>query len=76
MTRDRQSDRITWGSPSPDVCQLCGVTIGEVFIDASLHGLGWALVCPGCHHQHGKGLGTGRGQKYEKQGEEWVKVEG
>lgn len=54
-----------------------GDPIKEVFIDgATVHGP-WAVMTPASHDYYGRGLGTGRGQKYMKQADgKWLKVEG
>jgi hypothetical protein len=51
--------------------------ITDTFIDgATIYGP-WAMMTPASHRLYGQGLGTGRGQKYEKQSDgQWLKVEG
>ncbi len=60
------------------VCDLCSNPIDKTFVDGSVAGFGsWAIMCSNCHHSHGVGLGTGKGQKYERQSDErWLKTEG
>ena len=51
--------------------------ITDTFIDGvTVHGP-WAIMTPASHERHGRGLGTGQGQKYKKQADgRWLKVEG
>lgn len=66
----------TWMGIPPSKCDICGSAITDTFIDGkTIHGP-WGNMCPECHKRFGCGLGTGRGQKYEKQGDYWVKVAG
>ena len=66
-----------WISPVPTSCQICEQPITESFIDGRLRGTGsWAIMCPDCHSDHGIGIGTGRGQLYERAGLNWNKTEG
>jgi len=65
-----------WYGTWPASCQMCNMPLDKVeyFVDgATVYGP-WALMCPGCHEQDGRGLGTGRGQKYNSKTLE--KVEG
>lgn len=66
-----------WFGNPPEQCDICRADITDTFIDGkTIHGP-WANMCPACHKNYGIGLGTGRGQKYTKQGPiDWVKVEG
>jgi hypothetical protein len=44
------------------------------FIDGkTVHGP-WAIMCQNCYWGHGAGIGVGRGQQYEWDGEHWVKI--
>lgn len=49
-------------------CDIChGEIRGKVsyFVDgATIYGP-FALMCPTCHEKFGRGLGTGKGQKYD-----------
>jgi hypothetical protein len=61
----------------PGDCNVCCVEFKEHFIDGSTVFGPWANMCPDCHSRHGVGLGTGRGQKYEKQEDgRWLKIAG
>ena len=65
-----------WMGPAPTHCDLCCAPITKVFIDGrTVHGC-WANMCEACHSQVGVGLGTGKGQKYDRDGESWIKVAG
>jgi hypothetical protein len=48
--------------------------VGKPFVDGRVAGSSsWAIMCLDCHKKYGAGLGTGKGQKYNAEGE---KVEG
>lgn len=55
-------------------CDICGELFTDYFIDgyANVGGGGWCLTCPSCHEQVGRGLGEGRGQKYDAKTKELV----
>jgi hypothetical protein len=53
-----------WTSKIPTNCEVCGLPMGEFFIDGSVDGGAWALMCEECHTIKGAGLGIGRGQRY------------
>lgn len=65
-----------WLGPAPTHCDLCTEPITNVFIDGRTNFGPWANMCPECHKANGVGLGTGRGQKYERQNDSWIKTEG
>jgi len=68
---------VKWSGHAPDRCDLCRVPIQNTFVDGKTNMGPWASMCPDCHDAHGVGLGTGMGQKYQKQPNgEWIKVEG
>jgi hypothetical protein len=73
-----------WSGTNPTQCEVCDCSLircGE-FIDGKTKMGPWAMMCPGCHKSHGCGLGTGKGQKYERRETmkdgmpliDWVKV--
>jgi hypothetical protein len=68
-----------WLSPPPRACDGCDDTITDVFYDAKTSMGPWGLLCDRCF-THGPGLGklgTGLGQKYEKQPSgKWLKTGG
>lgn len=67
----------TWCGTPPEICNLCQLLIDEGFIDGQLaqppHS--WAILCPKCHKENGRGLGPGLGQLYQKIGDVFVKIE-
>ncbi len=63
-----------WLGSSPTQCDVCRGGIHSRFIDGKVDRGGWAILCPLCHAKFGNGLGVGRGQAYEKVGEEWIKI--
>lgn len=69
-----------WFGTIPAQCDLCKQPIKDVFIDGATKMGCWANMCPSCHRNRGHGLGTGRGQKYQRKlvdGKEvWVKIAG
>ncbi len=68
--------KVYWSSPVGIEADF-GDTLETTIIDGvTIHGP-WALMTPFNHRRYGQGLGTGRGQKYEKQEDgKWLKVEG
>lgn len=65
-----------WEGSEPDQCQTCQRDYEGVMYDARLplHG-SWANICRRCFVAFGCRLGTGWGQKYEKQPDgSWLKV--
>jgi len=72
--------RTFWASNVPDFDDF-GNPIHDVFIDGATRFGYWALMTPESHVAFGVGLGTGYGQKYQKQpivprAYMWLKVEG
>lgn len=66
-----------WGGPVPEQCDLCdGPFPDNTFVDGRTQMGPWAIMCRGCHLTHGFGLGTGKGQKYHKTPDGWIKIEG
>ncbi len=66
----------TWMGTPPEKCDICNRKITRVFIDGKTDLGPWAIMCPACYKVHGIGLGLGLGQRYVKQSDRWVKVEG
>lgn len=54
-----------WLGTPPGICDLCGRDISKTFVDGATQLGVWALMCMTCHTNHGNGLGTGKGQKYQ-----------
>jgi hypothetical protein len=66
-----------WMGTKPRKCDLCHEQIEDTFIDGVTMYGPWGIMCPSCHKVKGKGLGTGRGQKYNlDETGEYIKVEG
>lgn len=59
-----------------DKCDLCHTPLHQGFVDGATEHGPWAIMCSICHAFHGIGLGTGLGQYYVPQGDDWVKVAG
>lgn len=54
-----------------------GYPIIDKFIDGKTFRGPWAIMTPHAHDQWGRGLGTGKGQLYEKQEDgRWLKTQG
>ena len=53
------------GTP-PTNCDACARPITRAFIDGATRIGPWGNLCPVCHDMYGRGLGTGKGQKYER----------
>lgn len=72
-----------WSGRPPAECDICEAPLAdslEGFVDgATLEGP-WANMCLGCHGTYGRGLGTGKGQRYAPETRDgclvWVKKEG
>ena len=63
-----------WLSALPTECDLCHTNLtGRTFVDGKTAFGPWGLMCEACHRDQGIGLGTGKGQKYDKTG---VKIGG
>lgn len=72
---------IKWLGKVPTHCNICRNTIQRTFVDAPTTSGQWAIMCPSCHPIHARHpgkLGTGCGQKFEKQGtgDDWIKTAG
>lgn len=63
----------TWGGhvPAKDDFQN---PITDEFVDGMTSLGGWAMMSPKSFKMYGTGIGAGRGQKYQKQGDDWVKI--
>lgn len=61
----------------PDVCDIDGKPFDTRMYDCKTKSGPWGNICHTCYLKHGVGLGTGRGQKYERQPDgRWLKVAG
>ena len=54
-----------WMGSKPVNCQLCNKPFQDTFVDGRTEYGMWALMCVDCHDKRGRGLGMGRGQKYD-----------
>lgn len=60
----------------PTRCDVCGAPITDEFVDGKTKMGPWADMCPGCFSAYGVGLGVGRGQRYRREADKFVKMEG
>lgn len=61
----------------PEMCDLCGRTIQNDFVDGRIKSGHWANMCFRCYEENGVGLGTGKGQHYVKgHNGNFIKMEG
>lgn len=68
---------VFWCGPAPAKCDISGRDITNEFIDGATTMGPWANMHPEAHQLYGRGLGTGKGQRYQKQADgRWKKVEG
>ena len=63
-----------WMGSKPERCDLCNKPLKQQFVDGRTWAGQWGLLCIGCHHREGVGLGLGKGQRYDLQTLE--KIEG
>jgi hypothetical protein len=68
---------VFWIGSEIEKCDICKMKIWSFFVDGKTSHGPWGILCPSCHRIYGVGLGTGRGQKYERQEDgRWLKIEG
>lgn len=61
---------------NPTACDACHAPLGHSFVDGWTP-RGWGILCDPCHGALGRGLGIGRGQRYEKQTDgKWLQTAG
>lgn len=66
-----------WYGEPPEECDICKSKLTFEFVDGATILRSWAFMCDPCHIRYGRGLGTGKGQKYRKSAAGiWVKVLG
>lgn len=76
MSEDQTTPRKRVWMGSEPKCDVCQAVPADRFVDGkTIHGP-WAMLCLKCHKRMGVGVGQGRGQLYELQGNEWVKIGG
>lgn len=65
-----------WCGEPPRSCQVCDQPIKDVFVDGMTQWGPWGFMCPTCHALHGEGIGTGKGQMYQRQADDrWLKID-
>ncbi len=64
-----------WLDAPPTKCDICDQIIEDEFVDGETNTTMWAIMCPVCHEEQGKGIGPGIGQRYRKDGDKWPKAE-
>lgn len=68
--------RKTYINP-PKHCDLCRTPISKSFVDGATKMGPWANMCLDCHRMQGRGLGLGKGQQYQNDGNgTFVKIAG
>jgi hypothetical protein len=76
MTTNTKQAAVYWTGTSPVVDDF-GEQITAAFVDGKTRHGPWAIMSPASFVLEGIALGTGRGQKYEKQADgRWLKTEG
>jgi hypothetical protein len=71
----KQQAKYWMGSP-PVNCDICHKPFGDSFTDGATTMGPWGNMCSSCFTKFGVGLGTGRGQRYEKQKDgRWLKTQ-
>lgn len=72
-----QHTRVYWGGSPVVNCDLCTRPLIKKFYDAKTNRGPWGMLCNSCFITDGVGLGTGRGQKFERQSDgRWLKTGG
>ena len=67
---------VEWIGTVP-TCNFCQKSLVSVFVDGKTNLGPWATMCLDCHRVNGLGLGTGLGQKYQRNADgKWYKVGG
>lgn len=74
VASDEVSTVKRWHGPIPEACDICERVLTVTFVDGATVGGPWAIMCRGCAMMHGRGIGTGRGQRYRVS--DGVKIEG
>lgn len=72
----KASKKRIWQGKPPIECEFCHTPITTQFVDGRVKHGPWGVMCTECHRTRGRGLGLGVGQRYEKQGDVFVAIEG
>lgn len=61
-----------------DKCDVCETSLTTEYVDGATMLGPWANMCPACFSMYGRGIGTGRGQRYERVtiNDKWQKTAG
>lgn len=66
-----------WLGAVPQKCDIGGEPITDTFVDGATKSGPWANMCPKCAKTHGRGIGVGKGQLYQKNDAgKFVKIKG
>ena len=65
-----------WVGTTPSRCDICKTSIITEFVDGCTRLGSWAIMDADCFARFGVGLGKGFGQRYVREGDVFVKVEG
>ena len=66
-----------WIGAAPCTCDICKAELVGMFVDGKTQMGPWACMCAECHARVGVGLGTGGGQRYERQADgSWLCTKG
>jgi hypothetical protein len=76
MPNKSQGPEVYWKGSDP-IKDDFDVRIIDTFVDGKTKQGPWAMMAPSSFQLYGVGLGLGKGQKYQKQGDgKWLKIEG
>lgn len=64
-----------WFGSKPK-CDFCKCEPEARFVDGKTRLGPWAIMCEACYEFHGRGIGLGLGQMYERVETKWLKVAG
>lgn len=57
-------------------CDICGLHCEDVLIDAKTKKGPWATMCENCFKKYGIKIAPGFGQKYKRDNNNFIKIEG
>jgi hypothetical protein len=75
---DPNSDKSIRWLGDADKCDICGRPFAQArfLVDAHMKSGGGATICALCFEAHGTGIGWGKGQLYQREGNKWPLVAG